>query len=523
MPLERAVVSRSPEGDNATDPASPLADYYRWVEPDRGTRIYINFETANRLQMQVLHGQDSNGGVEVGGILLGRSKLDKGRITAVVEDFEPVPCAYSNGPLYSATSSDAARFEAALKRYESGTNSGLSIIGYFRSHKRNDLYLSADDLTLIQRVFPGSGNVFLLIKPLSGRACTGGFYFWDDGNIQSEFTLEVPFAPVQTPSPAPSATDAADVLLLPVRLDLSKNLTTIPPELSQQPGLQPGLPPGLPRHDPWLVRTRDLQAAALATVLSLGVFGFWQLRRTSLASHAPADREMTNTGQHPPISPITHSTPAEKPPIPSSSRQPRPAAPAGVFQTPDTQQQAAPPAESGATAAVPDAKLEEAPSLPGQTLPGQTVPVSSTAAAPPPPALQNITPAEIAPTRAEPAMPSPAPPDSAVPNAETAPPQPPAKTTFFGPQITYRVNPVVPLEVRSLISGETQIDVTVTIDAAGKVTGAQVTSTKGAAARLVAAEAIKAARLCRFQPARENGRAVQSKMVLTFRFRRTGE
>jgi TonB family protein len=73
------------------------------------------------------------------------------------------------------------------------------------------------------------------------------------------------------------------------------------------------------------------------------------------------------------------------------------------------------------------------------------------------------------------------------------------------------------------MTGEAQIDVTVKIDAAGKVTDAQVTSSKGAAARLVAAEAIKAARLCRFQPARENDQAVQSRMVLTFRFRRTGE
>jgi len=96
----------------------------------------------------------------------------------------------------------------------------------------------------------------------------------------------------------------------------------------------------------------------------------------------------------------------------------------------------------------------------------------------------------------------------------------PSVTNFAGPQITYRVNPSVPLDVRALMTGETQIDVTVKLDAAGKVTDAQVTSAQGAAARLVTAEAIKAARLCRFQPARENGRPVSSRMVLTFRFRK---
>lgn len=110
--MSRSVVGQAMDHmdhDDATDPPSQLADYYRWVEPDRGIRIYINFETADRLQVQVLRGLDSNGGVEVGGILLGRTGLDEGRITAVIEDFEPVPCAYSNGPLYSATGADAAR------------------------------------------------------------------------------------------------------------------------------------------------------------------------------------------------------------------------------------------------------------------------------------------------------------------------------------------------------------------------------------------------------------------------------
>jgi TonB family protein len=85
------------------------------------------------------------------------------------------------------------------------------------------------------------------------------------------------------------------------------------------------------------------------------------------------------------------------------------------------------------------------------------------------------------------------------------------------------VNPSVPLDVKPLITGETQIDVTVRIDSAGKVTRAQVTSSRGAAARLVQAEAVRAALLFRFQPARENDRAVQSRMVLTFRFKRIGE
>lgn len=495
MPHERAVMSQSTEHDDAIDPPSQLADYYQWVEPDRGIRVYINFETAERLQLQVLCGLDANAGTEVGGILLGRTELDEGRITAVIDDFDPVPCSYSNGPLYSATGADAAKFEAALTRHKSGTSSGLSVVGYYRSHKRNDLYLSADDLTLIQRVFPGPDNVFLLIKPLSIRACTGGFFFWENGVIQSEFTLEVPFAPVRPPSPQLPETDDIDDLLLPSRLDLDDDLRGL------------SRVPGLPRHDRWHGRARDLGAGGLGIVLSLGAFGYWQATRSSVVIHAPVPQKITVRVQPAPAPPETRSREVEKAPAPTptsktqqipAARIPRPQASHPVVS------EIADNFHPAQTTVVTDPKLELAvPSM----------------AVTPPPALQNLTPPEIAPPRMEPAIP--APPSAAVPNAEPVPQ--PSTTSFVGPQIISRVNPAVPLDVRSLIAGETQIDVTVIIDTAGKVTSAQVTSSKGAAARLVAAEAIKAARLFRFQPARENDRAVQSRMVLTFRFRRTGE
>src|SRR5882724_4621566 len=105
MPDERAVMSQSTDHDDPNS-RSHLADYYRWVEPDRGISIYLNFETADRLQVQVLRGLDSEGGVEVGGILLGRTAVDGGRITAIIDDFAAVPCTYSSGPLYSVTGAD---------------------------------------------------------------------------------------------------------------------------------------------------------------------------------------------------------------------------------------------------------------------------------------------------------------------------------------------------------------------------------------------------------------------------------
>jgi TonB family protein len=93
--------------------------------------------------------------------------------------------------------------------------------------------------------------------------------------------------------------------------------------------------------------------------------------------------------------------------------------------------------------------------------------------------------------------------------------------TFIGPQVIHQVAPAVPRGVGPLINTDVQVDVSVVIDAKGKVAGARIASTRGAAAGLLTIEALKAAQLFRFQPAQEAGHSVPSTMVLTFRFART--
>jgi len=70
------------------------------------------------------------------------------------------------------------------------------------------------------------------------------------------------------------------------------------------------------------------------------------------------------------------------------------------------------------------------------------------------------------------------------------------------------------------MSGDIDVDVTVYIDTNGAVTDAQIGSIKGSLAGMVGAEALRAARLFRFKPARENDRNIASQMTLSFRFRR---
>jgi hypothetical protein len=176
-----------------------LADYYLWQEPESGIAICLKPEAVDRLQLGVLAALRSSAGAktETGGILLGTTKLEAGRRTTTIEDFEAVPCANRHGPRYSLAEDDLVGLEAALDRRRSDPNRSLSVVGFYRSHNRDGLYLSSDDLILIRAYFREPESVFLLVKTLPKKACTAGLFFWEEGRIQSEFTYrEVPFGPI---------------------------------------------------------------------------------------------------------------------------------------------------------------------------------------------------------------------------------------------------------------------------------------------------------------------------------------
>ena len=175
-----------------------LADYYHWRETDRGIRIYVHSGMIDRLQAEVLRGAESgpDGAREVGGILLGSTDEDRGTPIVVIDDFVPVPCSYRSGPLYNLSDEDTVNLEAVLLRTAlAGCESpdASAILGYYRSHVRDGLSLSSSDLRLIDSYFQTPDSVFLLVKTVAGtKACTAGFFFWEDGGIQSEFSaLEV--------------------------------------------------------------------------------------------------------------------------------------------------------------------------------------------------------------------------------------------------------------------------------------------------------------------------------------------
>jgi len=174
-------------------PASSLP-YYVWEVPEKSISIQLYFDAIDRMQPDIMRGLGAlkRRGAEVGGILLGRSEPGPQR-TVTVEDFEPVPTEYLTGPSYHLSENDRVAFEAAIARRVSHEG-GLSVVGFYRSHTRDGLYMDDSDLALADRYFPDPGSVFLLVKPFASRASAGGFFFREDGGINRDSSyLQFPF------------------------------------------------------------------------------------------------------------------------------------------------------------------------------------------------------------------------------------------------------------------------------------------------------------------------------------------
>jgi proteasome lid subunit RPN8/RPN11 len=144
------------------------------------------------------------GGAEIGGVLLGRHE---GRHVTIT-DYVPLDCEHATGPSFVLSPSDHARL-ADLLASARGNPSGTQPVGWYHSHTRSDIYLSAADIEIHKRYFPEPWQVALVLKPHTFQPTRAGFFFPEaDGSIHAnasyqEFVPEpVAARPLQDPSAA---------------------------------------------------------------------------------------------------------------------------------------------------------------------------------------------------------------------------------------------------------------------------------------------------------------------------------
>lgn len=154
------------------------ATAYIWEEPGGTIRIHLDLDVVERLSAAIQEALGTGArGMEIGGILLGESVPGNSR-TLRIADFELVPFQHWRGSSYTASPKDREILGSRLSRHRPER-----VVGYFRSHTRPGLYLDQDDFNIVRSYFPDPWQVFLVVRPAADGPPTGGFFFWEDGDI----------------------------------------------------------------------------------------------------------------------------------------------------------------------------------------------------------------------------------------------------------------------------------------------------------------------------------------------------
>jgi proteasome lid subunit RPN8/RPN11 len=170
--------------------------FYTWEVEGKPVVVRLELDLVDRLLKEVLRGFGlvPRRGVEMGGILLGTVHGSDGRLTVHVEDFEPVLCQHTKGMTWVLSESEETRFEETLSRWNRKEGRRTCAVGFYRSHTREGLRLSQEDLSLLESYFPEPSAIALLIKPFATRTSVGAIFFREDGHVRSELSYrEFPF------------------------------------------------------------------------------------------------------------------------------------------------------------------------------------------------------------------------------------------------------------------------------------------------------------------------------------------
>jgi hypothetical protein len=217
--------------------------------------------------------------VEIGGFLLGTADFFASPIIEI-KDFEPFLSEYRADHRFILSEADRRKLEKLLGSERPARPDGLTIVGYYRSHIGDGLGLRPEDLLVAQTHFLDPASVFLLMKPAIDGSVSAGFFFWDNGHIDADFTfLEFPFDERQL-----SGARVRPSRPLPQEIQASAEL----PEPAI-PAFSDPIAAGIPARDSH--RTNPLRGLwyTLFTLLmiALGAIGYQAYNRWSTAATVP--------------------------------------------------------------------------------------------------------------------------------------------------------------------------------------------------------------------------------------------
>ena len=175
---------------------SSQSDYYRWEIVGRPIAVKLSMDFVDRLLPEVMRGFGSmpRRGVEMGGLLLGTIDRSGDKPVVIVDDFEPVPCQHSRGTTYQFSDEELVRFQDTASKWAYAEGKQTFAVGYYRSHTREGLGLTDEDLNIYNQILPDPLAICLLIKPFATRVSQAGIFFRENGNVRAQSSYsEFPF------------------------------------------------------------------------------------------------------------------------------------------------------------------------------------------------------------------------------------------------------------------------------------------------------------------------------------------
>jgi hypothetical protein len=164
--------------------------FYVWSFPGSPIRVRLSLDLIPKIREYLNRGAGSDllGPSESGGLLLGRAVLDR----VDVIEFEAFTREKPSSAHFALSPGEKLDLMSDIERLNR-TGGGISVVGYFRSQIRDGLRLYEQDLSLIQDLFGDPLSVFLIVRPADPPgASNAGFFFRDGPSIFTESSF-MPF------------------------------------------------------------------------------------------------------------------------------------------------------------------------------------------------------------------------------------------------------------------------------------------------------------------------------------------
>jgi Gram-negative bacterial TonB protein C-terminal len=148
-------------------------EYSEWKPEGSPVVIHMHLDAVDGIIRDINEEVES---FESGGLLLGRVRTGD-QPSVWIDRYERILCGHKSGPRFILDGADKAALEKAAADVLAAGE--LAVVGLYRSHLRDGFDLADADFELIRNYFSDASDLVLLIKPQSPRDLSARFYVHD--------------------------------------------------------------------------------------------------------------------------------------------------------------------------------------------------------------------------------------------------------------------------------------------------------------------------------------------------------